>query len=299
LTNVEIFITGATGFVGRHLARQAVQSGFKVTAMGRSRKRLIECFGNTSDIALVEYKVDSEQHLAFPQSIEKSVLVHLAGLTHSPNSSEHDLEAAIVEFSRDVFGAAYRSRISRIVNVSSIAARDQKQEKRAHIRLYGQAKEKVEAELTALSQGGNLNAISLRPPAVWGDDASGAAGALAAIVGRGIPLPFANLSTLRSYIHVNQLCSTILDCAEKLLPKQSCEHRIFEVGNSPQMLASLIRSIAEEKGKTARLFPFSQTTLRTALRIIGKGGLASQLYNDLRINDTPLRDYLNNAETDT
>jgi nucleoside-diphosphate-sugar epimerase len=70
-----VLVTGATGFVGRHVVAALVTAGCRVTAISRDRRRVREVLGGL----VVEVLEDDpfSKHFRFPQS-PGAILVHLA-----------------------------------------------------------------------------------------------------------------------------------------------------------------------------------------------------------------------------
>lgn len=165
-------ITGATGFVGGHLAGYLVQRGWKVRALVRP----------TSDTArlrelgaeLVAGDLDAADALAAAASGADTVF-HLAGATTAP--SEAAFRRSNTEGTRNVVTGVLRAgeRPRRLVYASSYAAcgpavngRPRRMDETpAPLTAYGRSKLAGEAEALAAAEQG-VEVVVLRVPAVYG-----------------------------------------------------------------------------------------------------------------------------------
>ena len=111
-------VTGATGFLGSHIARALVGNGYQVRALHRrtSSFELIEDL----DLELVQgdlFEPASLQRAA--QSVE--LVIHCAGLVASWQDPERMI-ASHVQGTRNVLQAALRQRVRCVVYLSSVAS---------------------------------------------------------------------------------------------------------------------------------------------------------------------------------
>ena len=80
----KIAITGATGFLGRHLTTEALKLGFEVVALGNSESRIKDYVGSFPTVPL--YSIDISSDTAVVKRILKKhsvdAVVHAAALKH-------------------------------------------------------------------------------------------------------------------------------------------------------------------------------------------------------------------------
>lgn len=156
-----VLVTGATGFVGSHIAQAFVEAGYEVRVGARAttNERWISSLdtervpldvrGNPEDISRAVENVD--------------VVVHVAGITRARRPE--DYYSVNAGGTRKIAAAALRAGVRRFVLISSLAARGP--DGRDHPESdYGRSKLEAENYLRALS--GRMEAVVLRPAAVYG-----------------------------------------------------------------------------------------------------------------------------------
>lgn len=146
---MRLAITGATGFVGTHLADAAVAAGHEVTALTRreqpSREQVTWVPGDLHDRAALERLVDGAD-----------AVIHVAGVISGHGATA--FEKGNVEGTLTMLAAATAGGVRRFVHVSSLAAREPR------LSLYGASKARAEE----LVHSCGLDWSIVRPPAVYG-----------------------------------------------------------------------------------------------------------------------------------
>ena len=148
-----VAITGATGFAGRHTVSELLQRGHRLRALARSPQSAsfpegVETVpGDLSNAAALKDLVTGAD-----------AVVHLAGaLTAFDRQGYFRVN---VDGSAALIDAALEAGTRRFVHVSSLAAREPQ--------LSHYAASKRAAEEAVMGRGAGLNAVILRPPAVYG-----------------------------------------------------------------------------------------------------------------------------------
>ncbi|HEX2670388.1 MAG TPA: NAD-dependent epimerase/dehydratase family protein [Polyangiaceae bacterium] len=147
---MRVFITGATGFIGRHLCQRLVERGDVVTALVRNRERaknLLPAGVNLFEGDLASFATPG---LRLP---ECDVVIHLAGVVAATKPEDYDAtnHKAVVDLLRCLGEQSWAPR--RFVFASSLAAAGPsrvgsaftEQDALAPIDLYGAAKARAEA----------------------------------------------------------------------------------------------------------------------------------------------------------
>jgi nucleoside-diphosphate-sugar epimerase len=161
-----VLVTGATGFVGSHIARTFVEAGYEV----RCGVRASSDMRWISDLPIERVPLDlSGGTEDLPRAVENAdLIVHAAGITRARRAE--DYYSFNAEGTGRLADAALGAGVRRVVLVSSLAARgpdDPTKEDRDHPEsAYGRSK--LEGESHLLSVGGRMEAVVLRPAAVYG-----------------------------------------------------------------------------------------------------------------------------------
>ena len=156
-----VLITGATGFVGSHIAQAFAEAGYEVRigARASSDPRWI------SDLHAERVPLDVSGD---PENISRAVrnvdtVAHAAGITRAKRA--RDYYAVNAGGARRLAVAAFRAGVRRFVLVSSLAARGP--DGRGHPASdYGWSKLEAERHLRSLD--GRMETVVLRPAAVYG-----------------------------------------------------------------------------------------------------------------------------------
>lgn len=171
IDNSTALVTGATGFIGSHLANHLLKRGCKVHCTVRNTSRL-----QWLDASRVQlHTTDLARSPSLKEALENTEYVfHCAGITKA--RSPEDFFLANAEACNQLYQACaeYGKNIKAIVHISSLAVTgpainhhpvDEKSECRP-LTYYG--KSKLAGEQIALKFSSSLPIIILRPPVVYG-----------------------------------------------------------------------------------------------------------------------------------
>jgi nucleoside-diphosphate-sugar epimerase len=115
--NRSVLITGATGFIGSHLAERLLNEGAQVRVMVRDRSKLLPALRDRVDIV----QGDLQQPDRFDLAVKDCEIVfHVAGWLGSPNSRQAAY-AIGVEATKQLAIAARAAGVRRFIYTSSIA----------------------------------------------------------------------------------------------------------------------------------------------------------------------------------
>ena len=260
-----VLLTGASGFVGRHIAPILQDNGWIVR---RAVRRPSE---NADDILIptIDAATDWRQALTDVEAV-----VHLAARAHHPNDNPAvDLYRPVnTDGTLQLARCAAQAGVSQFVYVSSILVNGGTTDGRLPFReddtpqprgTYGKSKADAESGLQAMAHAHDMRVTVIRPPLVYGSGARGNFRLLVRTVQLGLPLPFASIRNRRAFLAVDNLSSFIVD-----RPSRANERfDIFLVADQEQISTpELVGRIARAAGTTAHLFPLPTFVLSALFR---------------------------------
>lgn len=287
--NKNVLITGATGFVGRHLSSRLLVDGWNVSGTileNELPSRLVDGV-KPAMISPLGPNTDWGDALA---GIE--IVVHLAARVHIMHDDVND---PLAEFRLvNVFGTkrlayeAARCGVKRIVFISSVKVNGEEsfeqytdEQSPAPTDFYGVSKWEAERVLRQIESETGVEVVILRPTLVYGPSVKANFLNLMKIICRGIPLPLASIKNKRSLIYIGNLVDVLVICS--LHP--SAAGKTFLVSDKEQVSTpELIRLIATALGVPVRLFPFPVFLLRLIGLLAGKAAAVNRLVGSLTVN---------------
>ncbi len=286
-----IVLTGATGFIGRHLLRYlAQQPELRILIVVR-RPVHWELSKQVSVAVLADFRDESGWAAILQQD---DLVIHLAGLAHRDLPAETQVEGffeANVATTRALAKVARQRQISQFIFISSIGVYGSSRDDilRADSALHPDqpyAESKLAAELALLSTARRTYPCTiLRLPLVYGADSPGNFGRLLRLVASGVPLPFAALTNRKSFLSVSTLNEIVL----RLLRLPATEDCIF-IAAEPLAVSvpTLLESLSRGMGKKPILFYMPLWMLKGLLALVGQKKMFKKLCLTLEADCTDL-----------
>jgi nucleoside-diphosphate-sugar epimerase len=281
-------ITGASGFIGRHLASALVQEAqpWQLRLVGRSAARLPDCAGATRHtISALDGGTDWSGLLP-----GVDVVVHAAARVHMLHDTATDAAAQYrrtnTEGTLRLAEQAAAAGVKRLVFLSTIGIHGagqqhpyQEDDAPAPHSPYAQSKLEAERSLLALAARTGLEVVLIRPPLVYGPDAPGNFARLAGIVRRGLPLPLGSVRNRRSLVAITNLVSFIQCC----MTHPAASNQAFLVSDGHDLSTpELIQHMAAALHQSARLLPVPPALLRWGAACVGQQAVLQQLTGSLQ-----------------
>lgn len=160
-----VLVTGASGFVGRHLCRSMQESGMKVIALNRSSHPGPwddEIVADLAELILDERKLE-----------ECDSVIHLAGIAHLNNHEYDEYDRINVKGTIQLAKSVIAAGIRRFIFVSSAKAIPFAEDLTVRQDFYGQSKYQAELELQRLADPANLGLTIIRPALIYGAGVKG------------------------------------------------------------------------------------------------------------------------------
>ena len=210
LAGGRVAVTGATGFIGRHLVERLVSASVDVRALCRRNDANLTALG-------VDVVKGSLEHKASLSRVVDGVdtVVHCAGNIHATTSKEFD-RANRGGTARLAQVCAAQPLPPRFILMSTVAARS------PEISAY--AASKRGAELALAEHADNMHWSIVRPPAVYGPRDTATLRLFKLIRGGLLPVPSRHGNRL-SLIFVSDLCEAVMS----LISSSAGDSRTFEI----------------------------------------------------------------------
>lgn len=272
-----VLLTGASGFVGRHLLHDLAARGYRVRTAGR---------GSVAAVPGVEHVQIGD--LGAPidwRPILEGVdhIVHGAGLAHADGDiPEERYRAVNTDATLALARAAQAAGVRRFVFLSSIRAQSGPVADRplgeidppAPTDAYGRSKLAAECGLAEL----DLDWIALRPVLVYGPGVKANMAALVKLARLPVPLPLGALSAKRSLLAIENLAEAVAFALSEACPPR----RAYIVADpEPLSVAQMLAAMRAGLGRGPGLIAIPPLLLAAAARLTGRMGAYERLANGL------------------
>ena len=291
---MNILLTGATGFLGRQLAKYLhSKPHVGLTAVVR-RSVDISAF-QTREVQRINANTDWSEAL-----INQRVVIHAAARAHI---MKEDLADPVVEYRQvNVDGTVNLARqaaeagVRRFIFISSIGVNGNinikpftEDDTPKPADPYAQSKLEAEQGLWEIQHETGMELVVIRPPLVYGPNAPGNFGSLTRWIDKGVPLPLGAIQNQRSLVALDNLVDLITTCIDH----PAAANQVFLAGDGQDLSTTeLLRSVARAAGKPSRLIPIPSSLLMLAATLLGKKAVAQRLLGSLQVDISKARDLL-------
>jgi nucleoside-diphosphate-sugar epimerase len=269
-----VLVTGADGFVGRHMESALTRAGWRVRCAQRSARPAIS---NADIISGLELGPSTDWQAALNGV---HAVVHLAARAHRSKSTqkrEKDLYFSInVEGTMQLARSAASAGVREFIFLSSIAVNGSTTDGRkpfcewdtiAPNTVYGRTKAAAEQGLSELAADGKMSIMAIRAPMIYGAGAAGNYGRLVSAVSAGVPFPFGLIKNRRAFLGIDNLTSFV---QHRLDTSNSPQFEVFLLADNEQVSTpEFIRLLARASARPARLLPVPLPLLRVPMNYFG------------------------------
>jgi nucleoside-diphosphate-sugar epimerase len=261
-----VALTGATGFIGRHLLQRLPRCGYHLRVLLRHSTVLPA--GCASAVI-----GDLARPLNMAAALEGAeAVIHSAGLTLAMSGlPEEDHRSLNTEATVMLARAAQRAGVKRFIFLSSISAQSGPHADRVLTEdlephpsdTYGRSKLAAEQGLARL----DLDWVALRLALVYGPGVKGNIARLMQIARSPMPMPLGGLSARRSLLSLDNLTDaidTVLTAPAKL------QRPLIVADTEVLTVADMIAAMRSGLGRRPGLFPVPGSLLKAAFRAAGR-----------------------------
>ncbi len=281
-----VLVTGASGFLGKHLVGALAKSGWAVRAAARDPEQ-IPARPQVERMALPDLSRPADWA---PLLDGVTHVLHLAGIAHAPGALPDDVYVRINADAVGELAEAARGKVERLVLMSSVRAQaglaadhviteaDAPQPTDA----YGRAKLAAERLLRESGVGFAV----LRPAVVYGKGVKGNIASLGTLAQTPMPLPFAGLDNKRSLLAMENLAAAV----DLALTSQRAESETFLVADpEPITIAELVTAMREGLGRSPHLVRVPARAVKRLMATFGKEADWERISGNFVIDVTKLR----------
>jgi len=286
MTGRTVLVTGASGFLGKHLVGALAKSGWAVRAAARDPEQ-IPARPQVERMALPDLSRPSDWA---PLVDGVTHVLHLAGIAHAPGALPDDVYVRINADAVGELAEAARGTVERLVLMSSVRAQaglaadhviteaDTPQPTDA----YGRAKLAAERLLRESGVGFAV----LRPAVVYGKGVKGNIASLGTLAQTPMPLPFAGLDNKRSLLAMENLAAAV----DLALTSQRAESETFLVADpEPITIAELVTAMREGLGRSPHLVRVPARAVKRLMATFGKEADWERISGNFVIDASKLR----------
>jgi nucleoside-diphosphate-sugar epimerase len=298
-----VALTGADGFIGRHLCARWAEAGRPLLAITRTPAAA------TVDAALpMRREACGDLAEAGPARLASllrgaDAVVHLAGRAHVMRETAGDPAAAYaranVEATRRIAQAAAEAGVRRFVFASTVkvhgdvspsgrpfSERDPPDPRDD----YARSKRAAECVLAEFARDTAMTVVVLRLPLVYGPGVSGNFARLLDAVRSGIPLPVGAVANRRSLLYVGNLRSAIEAVLDHPATLTGGVRTWLVADALPVATPALVRELAGALDVAPRMPSVPLPLLRLAARMAGKTAAYDRLAGSLEVDTAAIRD---------
>jgi nucleoside-diphosphate-sugar epimerase len=297
---MNVFVTGANGFIGRALCDKLIVDGYQVRGAVREEAQLMALPIEIEGVLVGDISPATDWHEALGGI---DVVVHLAARVHVMDDIADD---PLAEFRKvntagtlDLARQAVAAGVRRFVFVSTIKVNGEGgPEKGAAFSEndvsdpqdpYAVSKWEAEQGLMAIAEETGLEVVIIRPPLVYGPGVKANFRSLMKWVRRGVPLPLGAVHNKRSFVAVDNLVSFIIHCMDH--PKAANE--VFLISDGEDVSTTeLLQKMARAFGKRTILLPVPVSLMTFVAGLLGKRDVAQRLCGSLQVDISKAREVL-------
>ncbi len=273
-----IALTGATGFIGRHLLRELPKRGYRLRVLLR----------RPSATPMDEFESAIVGDLAQPLNMSAAIaggdaVIHSAGLAHAMSGAPDDDHRTLnTDATIALARSAQRAGVKRFIFLSSVRAQAGPTAEQvlteamepAPVDAYGRSKLAAERGLAEL----DIDWVALRLAVVYGPGVKGNMASLIRLARSPWPLPLGALTARRSLLSADNL----VEAVDRVLAAPGPLRRPLIVADTDALtVADMMTSMRRGLGRRPGLVPVPMPVLEAAFRMSGRSEMYQRLAGPL------------------
>lgn len=282
---MNIAVTGANGFVGRHLVTYLGMNKINTTAISRST--------NEDNLNIKYQKTPSD--ITSPSqwdeiTIDNDIIIHCLGRAHITRETEKNplktFETVNTKATIALAQSCIKNNVKKFIFLSSIGVygktgkRINENLKCEPIEDYAISKLKAEIELMEMFKGCDADLIILRPPLIYGNNAPGNLSKLTKIIKTLLPLPLGAINNERSFIFVGNLCDSIY----AIINSNKRIKNIYNIADDNIVSTSDVIKTIAKKYRNYLILPVPIFLVKLIFKFINKEKFINKLADDLSLD---------------
>lgn len=297
---MNLLITGATGFIGSRLMKQALRKQYNVIAIARAEKlaecQLLDVNINNHD-ALNWHAGELIADYDWSASLQGiGCVIHCAARVHQMQDnaafSQSMYDETNFHATVNLARQAAQAGVKRFIFLSSIKVNGEQTEQGQPFQPtvttppsdpYGVSKYKAEQALQTLAQETAMEVVIIRPPLVYGPGVKANFQSMMKWASRTVPLPLGAIKNQRSMVFIDNLVDLIITCIHH--PKAA--NQVFLASDGQDVSTSqLLREVKQAAQSHCLLLPIPMSWFTIAANCIRKPDIAQRLCSSLQVDIT-------------
>ncbi len=290
-----IVLTGASGFIGKHLLEGLAERGYPVRPVVRAASAAGLTFSQPP--CLIDGLLPDQDWTEILAG--QNVVIHCAGRVHMMDDAAADPMAAFrlvnAEGTLALARQAAAAGVRRFIFISTIKVNGEEtrtdrpytaQDTPMPQDPYGISKLEAEQGLMELGAQTGMEIVIIRPVLVYGPGVKANFRSMMKWVAKGVPLPLGAIHNKRSFIALENLNDLIITCINH---PAAANQTFLACDGEDLSTTELLHRIAKAMGRKARLVPVPVNLLELGARLLGRDVIAQRLCGTLRADITHTR----------
>ncbi len=285
-----VFLTGATGFVGRALIELLDKRG-QHRLVAAVRRQPIDLPAGVRSELVGDLGADAQWQHALS---DVEVVIHTAARVHVMDESVTDplteFRKVNVEGTLNLARQSAEAGVRRFIFISSIKVNGEgttlgkpytAEDKPAPMDPYGVSKKEAEDGLRKLASSSGMEVVIIRPPLVYGPGVKANFLSMMRWLVKGVPLPLGAIHNKRSLVALDNLVDLIVTCIDH----PAAANQTLLAGDGEDLSTTeLLRRMGKALGKPVLLMPVPAFLLSSAATVFCKRAFARRLLGSLQVD---------------